>query len=354
MPVIDNYHQFSALPDVPFNQLQPADLLIKKIFPETAKHAVEKIITGAQRTLKADEVVKVDNGWFRKKEKIVFKNLGSSTSEHAALVIDHGNMAEAVGEGVIIATLQSRAHERYIVYRCNDPRLRAAVVHVATNLATNRPGSKGGKYSLFGAAISSFRDPHAQRNTLLNRVFSTPTEKFLRGVLAYVNGESNTRPNMFCSEFAVTAYEAAALMLDGKSAFGSSPRAMSPMEMENMLNYRPDLMQLVGHVESPIDIVYEAVKEATEGYGKSLKGFTGFFRRPSPESLQAMQVLTGLLEMGPTDYLFSTVEHYAGVVSKVPYDPSYRMHLITPALGRESRFGKLLREKLLPTNFFYL
>jgi len=350
---IDNYQQFSSLPTIPFAMMQPSDLLIKKIFPETAKHVVEKVITGAQRLTKYDDVAKVSTGLFSHKEKFVFKNLGSATSEHAALVIDNGNMAEAVGEGVITATLQSRAHERYIVYRCRNPRLSKAVVAVATALATNRPGAKGGGYSLFGAAKSSFRDPQFQSNSLRNKLTSTPTEKFLNDILDYCHGVSNVRPNMFCSEFAVACYEAASVAVFGKTAFGSSPRAMSPMEMENLINHRSDVMHLVGRFESPIDIVFEAVKEGVEEYANTLQGALSFFRRPSTDSLQALSVLKSLLAMGPTDYLFSAAEHYAGMVSKVPYDPSCRMDLITHPLKRDSTFFRILETKLQQTGFFH-
>lgn len=238
---IDNYKQFSKLPIIPLVMMQPSDVLIKKIFPETAKHVIEKVITGAQRLTKYDDVVKVHNGLGSHKDTFVFKNLGSSTSEHAALVIDNGNMAEAVGGGVITATLQSRADERYIVYRCRNPQLSKAVVAVATALATNRPGSKGGNYDLFGAAKSSFRDPQFQGNTLRNKLTSTPTAQFLNDILDYCHGVSSIRPDMFCSEFAVACYEAASVAIFGKTAFGSSPRAMSPMEMENVINHRPDV-----------------------------------------------------------------------------------------------------------------
>ena len=349
---IDNYQQFSSLATIPLGMMQPSDLLIKKIFPETVKHAIEKAITWAQHATKKDDVVKVDNG-FLSREKHIFKNLGSSTSEHAAIVIANGNMAEAVGEGVITATLQSRAHERYIVYRCRNPQLSKAVVAVATALATNRPGTMGGGYDLPGAAKSSFRDPQFQSNSLRNQLTSTPTEKFLNDILDYCHDVSNVRPNMFCSEFAVACYEAASVAAFGKTAFGSSPRAMSPMEMEYLINHRPDLMQLVGRFESPIDIVFEAVTEGVKEYADSLQGALSFFRRPSTDSLQALSVLKSLLAMGPTDYLFSAAEHYACVVSKVPYDPSCRMDLITHPLKRDSKFFGILQTKLKETNLFH-
>jgi len=105
-------------------------------------------------------------------------------------------------------------------------------------------------------------------------------------------------------------------------------------------------MQLVGRFESPIDIVFEAVQEAVEEYASSLQGALSFFRRPSTDSLQALSVLKSLLAMGPTDYLFSAAEHYACMVSKVPYDPSCRMDLITHPLKRDSTFFRILQTKL--------
>src|SRR5262245_23194754 len=102
--VVDNYAQFQTLGNMGIAGLVAGDLLLKKIFRETTKTGVEKVITGAQRLLKSPEKVKVSHGWFCRKEKILFENKGSSTSEHAAVVINNGMMAEAVGEGVIQAT----------------------------------------------------------------------------------------------------------------------------------------------------------------------------------------------------------------------------------------------------------
>jgi hypothetical protein len=349
--VVDNYAQFQTLGNLGIAGLVAGDLLLKKIFKETTKTGVEKVITGAQRTLKSPEKVKVSQGWFCRKEKILFENKGSSTSEHAAVVINNGMMAEAVGEGVIQATSKSRAHERYIVYRCSNLPLRDAAVRIAEGLSLNRVGSSGGKYSLGGAAISSFRNSNFQQSTWFNRRVTSPTEKFLNDVIDYVFGVTQRRPNMFCSEFAATCYEAGSLAAFGKTALGTSPRAMSPMELENALNYRPDLFTLIGRVEMPADILHEALTEAVTKYGKSLGGM---FRKPSPESLQALEVFRFLLEMGPTDYLFSAVEHYTSFVSKVPYDSSCAMDLITPPLKTDSTFYKLLREHLQHTALFHM
>lgn len=348
---INTYQEFLALPHLYHNQLQTGDILLKKIFPETVKHAVEKIITGGQKIMQSPEQVKVSQGLFHRKEKWVFENKGSPTSEHAAIIISPNRMAEAVGEGVIQAFTLNRSHERYIAYRCNDLVLRDAAVFVATGLSTARAGSKGGKYNLGGAAASLFRNPNFQQNTWINRRISTPTEKYLNDIIDYVYGVSNIRPNMFCSEFAVTCYEAGSLAAFGRTAFGSNPRAVSPLELENLLNYRLNLFQLVGHVEAPADPLFEILLGAVEEYDKSLKKL---FRRPSPESLQALEVFRNLLDLGPSDYLFFAVEHYLGVVSKVPYDPDCRMSGLTAPLKKDSTFFKIMQKALMPTNLFYM
>jgi hypothetical protein len=350
---IDDYRQFSNLSTIPLTMMQPSDLLIKKIFPETAKYVVEKAIVLAQSITNYFDGRGIAGDGLFDPAKQVFKKLGSATSEHAAIVIENGNIAEAIEHGVITDTLKSRSHERYIVYRCHNPDLRKAVVAVATALATKRHGTIGGSYSLSGAIKSSVRDPQFQSNSLWNNMTSTPTAKYLDDILDYCQGVSNVRPDMFCSEFTVACYEAASVAVFGKTAFGSSPRAMSPIELENVINHRPDLMQLVGRFESPIDIVFEALKEGVEEYANSLTGALSFFRRPSTESLQALSVLKSLVAMGPTDYLFSAAEHYACVVSKVPYDASYRLDLITHPLKRDSKFFEILQTKLKGTTFFY-
>lgn len=94
--LIDNYQQFVGLENLGTANILPGDILVKKIFSETAKTIVERAITAAQRLLKKPEEVKVSNGLFSKKETFRFENRGSSTAEHAAIVINKGLMAEAV------------------------------------------------------------------------------------------------------------------------------------------------------------------------------------------------------------------------------------------------------------------
>jgi hypothetical protein len=51
-------------------------------------------------------------------------------------------------------------------------------------------------------------------------------------VIDYVHGVRNDRPNLFCSQFAVTCYEADSLAAFGRTAMGTNPRAILPMEVE--------------------------------------------------------------------------------------------------------------------------
>jgi hypothetical protein len=349
--LIDNYQQFVGLENLGTANILPGDILVKKIFSETAKTIVERAITAAQRLLKKPEEVKVSNGLFSKKETFRFENRGSSTAEHAAIVINKGLMAEAVGNGVIQATIQSRAHERYIVYRCTSSELRDAALQIAEGLSLARPGSSGGKYSAGGAAISSFRNGVFQKNTLVNRVMTTPTETFLNAVIDYVFGISQQRPNMFCSQFAVTCYEAGSLAAFGKTALGTNPHAMSPMQLENALNYRPDLFKLVGRVEQPLDILHEALSTAVNAYDKNQ---SRMFRRPSEESLKALAFFVSLLEEQPTDGLFSAVEHYTGFQSRHNYDRALKLDNLSAPLKSNSTFLEILRKHLQPTALFNL
>jgi hypothetical protein len=112
---------------------------------------------------------------------------------------------------------------------------------------------------------------------------------------------------MFCSEFVIICYEAASLNLYDETLFGTNPRGMSPMEMENIINSRPDKMMLVGRIENPIDIVFKAVKDGIEEYKKTLRG--GFFRRPSRESVDAFFILRGFLDVGPTVAIIFVAAH---------------------------------------------
>jgi hypothetical protein len=103
--IVSNYRQYQTLSYVP--TLEPGDLLIKKVFPETAKGAVEKGITFGQKLYRTDDVVKISHGRFKRTETFTFKNQGSHTSEHAAIALGGGMIAEAIENGVITASIST-------------------------------------------------------------------------------------------------------------------------------------------------------------------------------------------------------------------------------------------------------
>jgi len=332
---VKTYAQFQTLPNLKMSDLQTGDVLLKKIFHETVNTRVEGIITGFQRAhYETWKRVKIGN------EKFLFENKGSPTSEHAAMMIHDRMMAEAVGEGVIRARGKDRVDERYIVYRCRKQGLRDAAVKIAEGLSLGRIGSQRIKYSCWGAATSLFRKPTFKQAS---------TAKFLDSVINYVYGIDKTLPNMFCSEFVVTCYEAGSVAEFGKTAMGTDPHGMSPMQFENDLNHFVDLFKLVGRVEMRADILYPALLEAVQKYEKSLGGL---FRRPSPESLGALKVFKVLLQMGASDQLFSAVEHFTAFKPTVAIHRSMQLNLQAPHLKRDSTFYKFLKEHLQHTGLF--
>ena len=279
------------------DRLQPGDVLVKKVFPETRKGAVEWLITTGEGWFEGDHKLTVGRLMSREKSKVAF--LGSHTSEHAAVALSADEIAEAVGEGVITASVRGRRAERYIAYRCLKPDLGAAATQIARGLsnayhcvvtAQPRGATTGGKYATTAAFTSLMRNTGFQGDR---------TRQFLDWVVEYVYGMRPDRPNMFCSEFAVTCYEAGSVAAFGRTAFGSNPHAVSPMELENILNGRPELFTLVGKYDSENDRLFAAVESGLKTYGAR------WHWNQSDASKEALSVLHNLLEIGDNEYILA-------------------------------------------------
>ncbi|HRD48084.1 MAG: hypothetical protein JNK95_02415 [Candidatus Competibacter sp.] len=310
---IGTYREYQHLTRI--TDLEAGDLLLKKVFPETCKGAVEWGITQGQRLFSGDNTIKTGGLFSREKFRIAFN--GSHTSEHAAVAISADELAEAVGEGVITASVRGRRDERYCVYRCLNVDLRNAAVMIAKglssayhNMITGSPevrNTTGGKYSVKGALASNFRSQQFQQGA---------THAYLTHVVDYVYGVRHDRPNMFCSEFAMTCYEAGSLAAFGKTAFGTNPIGMSPMFMEDVLNSRPDLMALAGKYDSENDVLFSAVEAGLRNY----KNRKHFWNRLgiSEASKRASEVLQNLMHIGDNDYLLAAL---AAFLSTTPTGP---------------------------------
>lgn len=307
--VIGNYEQYRALARV--NDLEAGDLLIKKVFPETRNTAVEWVITTGQRLFSGDRTIKAGSFFSREKFRVTYN--GSHTSEHAAVAISGQEIAEAVGEGVITASLRGRREERYVVYRCLKPEVARAAVMIARGLSNAYHNvvtassavrtTSGGHYSLGGAFVSSLRKPTFQSGT---------TNTYLTWVVDYVHGLRNDRPNLFCSEFAMTCYEAGSLAAFGRTAMGTNPRAMSPMQMEDTINGRPDLFRLAGKYDSEDDGLYSAIEHGLKAYGKR------WHFNQSSASGKAVKALSNLMLIGDNEYLLAAVSAYLNAPVLVP------------------------------------
>lgn len=340
MTVINTYEQYQALT---LTALEPGDILLKKVFPETRKGAVEWGITQGQRLFSSNSKVKTGGIFSREKFKVAFN--GSNSTEHAAVAIAPGELAEAVGEGVITASVESRKHERYCVYRCSNAALRDAALvmakglsHAYHNVVTGDRGrtTTGGAYSIGGAIASNVRGRTFQQGG---------TEQYLTAIIDYVTGVRNNRPNMFCSEFAAAVYEAGSMAAFGKTAFGLNPRAMSPMVLEDALNNRPDIMRLVGKYDSENDVLFTAVCKGLEHYGKK------WHFNKSRQSTAANQVLHNLLLIGDNDYLLAALEAYLGLTSTRA--GTVRCNIPDDAkLKPSSSLYASLKAALIPTGLF--
>jgi hypothetical protein len=343
--VVHSYSQYKTLPRV--QALEPGDVMLKKAFSEIRKGAIEWVITTGQRLFEGGE--KFKTGGFFSREKFRVAYLGSHTSEHAAVALSADEIAEAVGEGVTTASVQGRRHERYIIYRCRQPRLRDAAVKIAKGLsdayhftiAHTGNGTRqttGGQYSAVGAFTSLLRGTTFQGES---------THQFLTHVVDYVFGLRRDRPNLFCSQFAATVYEAGALAEFGKTAFGSNPQAMSPMELENILNGRGELFTLVGKYDSEQDELFSAIERGMKTYGDR------WHFNQSAQSKNAFKILHNLMEIGDNDYLLAAV---AALLNARPSAPlSIRCVLPDDArLSKTSSFYRDLAEAIRPTGLLML
>jgi hypothetical protein len=306
---IGNYDQYRALPRV--NDLEAGDLLLKKVFPETRKTAVEWVITTGQRLFSGDRTIKTGSFFSREKFRVTYN--GSHTSEHAAVAISAEEIAEAVGEGVLTASVRGRREERYVVYRCLNAEMARAAVVIARGLSNAYhnvvTGSRavrttsGGQYSLGGAFVSSLRTSTFQQGT---------TNTFLTWVVDYVQGLRHDRPNLFCSEFAMTCYEAGSLAAFGRTAMGTNPQAMSPMQMEDTINGRQDLFRLAGKYDSEDDVLYTAIEHGLKTYSKR------WHFNQSSASAKAIQALNNLMLIGDDEYLLAAASAYLNAPVMVP------------------------------------
>jgi hypothetical protein len=341
---VQNYAQYRNLPRV--LALQGGDVLLKKVFPETRKSKVEWIITTGQKLFEGPATVKVGGILSREKFEVAYN--GSHTSEHAAVAISPDDLAEAVGEGVITASVRGRRHERYVVYRCTDPRLRDAALNIAKGLSdayhntvTGQPGvrnTSGGQYSAVGAFTSLVRPTTFQ---------GTSTNDFLTHIVDYVYGLRNDRPNLFCSQFAVSCYEAGSLAAFGRTAFGSDPKSMSPMELENILNGRLDIFNLIGKYDAEDDALFAGVEQGLRTYRAR------WHFNQSKQSKSAVEILENLLEVGDNDYLIAAV---AALLGAQPAQPVALVCRIPPEgrLKNDSQLYADLTSALRPTGLLVL
>lgn len=213
MKAINNIEEYRQLNKLTPYHFEAGDVLIKKVFKGYEHCMVEKLIVQGQKPFSGPEKIKSEYG------KYSFRNNGSTTSEHAAIMVSNNDMAETIGEGLVTGSLISRSTEKYIVYRCLDSSLLKGAIEIAKRLSgynSNKEFIKG-KYNLKGAFVSNFR----------NKYFNASSNAFYTDVINFAYGLTNKQPDLFCSQFAILCYEAASIAAYGKTCMGSDPRAIS-------------------------------------------------------------------------------------------------------------------------------
>lgn len=262
---ISSEAQYNRLPEL--NHLSGGQIMIKKAF--VAHGAVEGIIIGGQKAWTklpgwlpgADKESNISTAIDGKQVNLKARFLGHGSSEHAGIALDTTHIGEAVGEGLRSndTTGDELRETKYVVYE-PIPELRLKMKEVAERLL-ERPGEKGdGAYSAVGAFSSMLKpriNSQYQHDLMGNVKFDgsgkAVTKEGGRNTLAaaraYLNGTSDVRPDVFCSEFAALCLELATEDLYGKSASGQDPNAVSPMHLEDLVHSRPDLFSLAGRYE---------------------------------------------------------------------------------------------------------
>lgn len=346
MPMIDTYEDFLNLPNVLHAALLPGDILLKKVFPETAKNIIEKTIVTAQKHYKEKEM-RAATASHR-----TFDNFGSPTSEHAAIVVDGGAIAEADGAGVKQHFLANRRDERYVLYRCNDTGLVGHALFVALGLTgrpqkivKNKPKRDDAKYDYLGAAKSSAKP----------RAANDATARYLNEIIECVNNRTIRPGRFFCSGFVMACYEAAATFYLEERLFGVDPRAMSPMRMEEEL-VRNTRFNLIGRVQCDLDLLVAAVEKSIADYDKTLKPMR-FWRNQSEESRRVLDVLKHIcLEKTQLEDLFPIIEVCMSYRARRPYDSGFDREDWrgnVPVLNPDSTLFRKLAAQLNKTGLFY-
>jgi hypothetical protein len=163
---------------------------------------------------------------------------GSMNSEHIAIAHlppNKGIMrvdAHYGRGGITLNDIDTR--DFLVVYRCKDASVAASALVVALSLAgegNNNPIEQGG-YAIASTVVS-----------LVRLKFQGPSaRKYLKKIQDMVLADKAAKaPDMMCSEFVVACYEVANMIVHDTPLFKVDPRAVSPKQLEDLLEKRRDL-----------------------------------------------------------------------------------------------------------------
>ena len=260
---ISSEEQYRRLPQL--NLLSGGQIMIKKDFhPISDGHgswkdkAISAGITTGQQLWKAgvgggvrDHLTKATVDGQLKLIRPRF--LGHHSSEHAGIALDSKRIGEAVGEGLKRndTTSEGLSSTKYVVYEPKDPELKMKMMEIGQKLTEKDPSKGDGGYKLTGSMKEGVLKEGA-----VGSLWSKPRINAqetgwgtVEKARAYLDGKSEVRPDVFCSEFAAICLELAHQELHGTSATGADPNGVSPMHLEDIMHSRPDLFELKGKYE---------------------------------------------------------------------------------------------------------
>jgi hypothetical protein len=215
---------------------------------------------------------------------------GAYLSGHAAIFIEGDQVAEAIGDGVSLTSLNGNIkHTRYIVFRCTNPQAAANAAKYAKLLTERHRGVNedfvDGKYAPWKAARSLTTTRHMGKNG----------KRLMDHVNQYVSGQKVVVPNFFCSMFVYTVFEVA---LEANERFGYDPYSVDPKFYHKIL----DTSQLFEKKGKYIHVIsneimrqecFYIVKEAIANYER-IRGqqhFLKSFRKVSDQTANALKIL---------------------------------------------------------------
>ena len=171
---------------------------------------------------------------------------GSYDFCHAAIYVGDNKVAEAVGPGVSVNTIEDGHH--YVVFRYKEQSLAECVAQTAWNWAMPAAGEDKMKYNFgrLGSSVFSFSGLGFFGKKRIENL-STQIDK--RGAPKNCAGFTKS---MICSEFAVSCWNATSYAKAKAYAIPVDPTSCTPKELSNRLRKSEDWTEFESYTPEPV------------------------------------------------------------------------------------------------------